>query len=145
MSTAEDLHAQVAATREKLEKLTAAVAHNEAKMQRSLRCELRLLQAEDLLALFDELTSGLRASYGLQSVSVVLSDPDHDIRHLLLAAGAPAEQIEGLLFVESLAGLAPQYVALREPWLGQFEACDHQLVFAEPGRLESIAMIPLAH
>ena len=145
MSTAEDLHAQLEATRRKLDELTAAVARNEAKMRRSQRRELRLLQAEDLLGLFDELITGLRASYGLQQVTVVLRDPDHDIRHLLLAAGAPAEAIDGLLLVESLTGLAPQYVALREPWLGAFAACDHQLIFPGSDRLASVAMLPLQH
>ena len=145
MSTAEDLHAQLEATRRKLDELTAAVARNEDKMRRSQRRELRLLQAEDLLGLFDELITGLRASYGLQHVTVVLRDPDHDIRHLLLAAGAPAEAIEGLLLVESLTGFAPQYVALREPWLGAFAGCDHQLIFPGSDKLASVAMIPLQH
>ena len=145
MSTAEDLHAQLEATRRKLDELKAAVARNEDKMRRSQRRELSLLQAEDLLGLFDELTTGLRASYGLQQVTIVLRDPDHDIRHLLLAAGAPAEAIEGLLLVESLTGFAPQYVALRDPWLGAFAGCDHQLLFPGSKGLASVAMIPLRH
>ena len=34
-----------------------------------------------------------KTSYGLPYVSVVLCDPDHDIRHLMLAAGTPAERL----------------------------------------------------
>jgi diguanylate cyclase (GGDEF)-like protein len=76
---------------------------------------------------------------------VVICDPDHDVRHLLLAAGTPADSFDGLLMVESLTGLAPQYVALRQPWLGAFAGCDHQLVFPQSSDLASVAMIPLIH
>lgn len=143
MQPARDLKAELDATRQRLDELTAEVARNESKMRRSQQRELRLLQAEDLAGLFCELTEGLRASYRLQTVSLVLSDPDHEIRHLLLAAGTPAEDFPDMFFVESLSGLAPQYVALREPWLGRYAACDHQLVFPRAGRLESVAMLPL--
>lgn len=91
------------------------------------------------------MVDGLRDSYGLEYVSVVLCDPDHDIRHLLMANGTPAERIANLLMVESLAGLAPQYVALHQPWLGSFAACDHQLICPNAADPRSIAMIPLKH
>jgi diguanylate cyclase (GGDEF)-like protein len=125
--------------------LTAEAARNEDKLRRSQQRELRLLQADDLQTLFDELTHGLQKSYGLQYVSVVLCDPDYDIRHLMLAAGAPTESIEGLVIVESMTGLAPQYVALRKPWLGPYAACDHQMTFPGSTNLRSVAMIPLRH
>jgi diguanylate cyclase (GGDEF)-like protein len=131
-------------TRE-LEELKAEVVRNDAKMHRTQQRELRLLHAEDIQTLIDELTGGLQTSYRLQQVTVVLCDPDHDVRHLLLAAGAPAAGFRGLLMVESLAGLAPQYNVLRQPWLGKFAACDHQMIFPESKDLKSIALIPLTH
>ncbi len=145
MSPAEELGAELQATRRQLEEITAEVARNEDKMRRSQRRELGLLQAEDLQSLFHELTVGLCESYGLQYVSVVLCDPDHDIRHLLLAAGSPAHDIDKLIVVESMTGRAPQYVALREPWLGPYAGCDHQLVFPGSRDIKSVAMIPLRH
>jgi len=145
MQTADDLNARLAASERQLEQLTAKVVHNEEKMRRTEERELRLLQAEDLETLLHELLDGLRASYELQQVSVVLCDPDHDMRHLLLAAGTPAEQFDGLIMVESLSGIAPQYIALRQPWLGAYAACDHQLIFPRSRGLASVAMIPLMH
>ena len=145
MSPAEELGAELQATRRQLKEITAQVARNEDKMQRSQRRELGLLQAEDLQSLFRELTVGLCDSYGLQHVSVVLCDPDHDIRHLLLAAGSPADDIDNLVVVESMTGLAPQYVALREPWLGPYARCDHQLILPDSRGIKSVAMIPLWH
>lgn len=93
----------------------------------------------------DELLNGLKSSYGLAYVSVVLCDPDHDIRHLMLAAGSPAEDFDRLLMVDSMAGLTPQHATLRSPWLGAYSACDHQLIFPRAGKLASIAIIPLLH
>ncbi len=137
------------ASREELEQqfeaLTAQVSRNEDKMRRSQQRELRLLQADDLESLLREMLLGLRASYGLEYVSVVLCDPDHDIRHLLLANGTPASNFENLVMVESLTGMAPQYAALRHPWLGAYAACDHQMLCPGARGLASIAIIPLTH
>ncbi len=143
MSEVADLETELKAARNELKRLTAQVARNEEKLRKSQGRELKLLTAPDLPGLFEELGPGLRKSYALDASSVVLRDPDHDVRHLLLAGGKPAESIEGLMLVEALTGLAPQYVALRRPWLGAYRACDHQMIlpdFVGPG---SVAMIPL--
>ncbi len=145
MMSREELEAQLDANRRQLEELTAEVARNDEKMQRTQRRELRLLQAETLDALIVALTDGLRVSYGVDYVSLVISDADHDVRHLLLANGTPAEDFSNLIMVESMSGLAPQYIALQQPWLGKFAACDHQLICPHAGEAKSIAMIPLTH
>ncbi|NNF41024.1 MAG: sensor domain-containing diguanylate cyclase [Woeseiaceae bacterium] len=143
MASVEELTAELAATRRKLEKLTAEVRSNEEKMRHTHRREMRLLQAESLDALIVAMTDGLRISYELEHVSVVLCDPDHDIRHLLIANGTPVEHFDNLLMVEAMTGLAPQYSALRQPWLGAFAPCDHQLICPAASGIQSIAIIPL--
>lgn len=145
MMSREELEAQLEATRRQLDELTAEVARNDEIMRRAQMRELGLLQAENLDGLIRALIDGLRASYGVEYVSLVVCDPDHDIRHLLLANGTPATDFPNLLVVESIAGLAPQYIALRQPWLGSFAACDHQLICPGATDARSIAMIPLAH
>lgn len=130
---------------ESADELLARIEANQEKLRCSQNRELRLLQADDLDSLLREMLDGLKASYGLPYVSVVLCDPDHDIRHLMLAAGMPAENYKRLLMVDSLTGLAPQYVALRSPWLGPYSACDHQIIFPLAEALASVAMIPLTH
>ena len=130
---------------ESADELLARIEVNDEKMRHSQQRELRLLQADDLDTLLTEMLVGLKASYDLPYVSVVLCDPDHDIRHLMLAEGAPAENYDNLLMVESLTGMAPQYVALRAPWLGAYTGSDHQMIFPGAGRLASVAMIPLMH
>jgi two-component system cell cycle response regulator len=145
MTSTEELEAQLEATRRQLEELTAEVARNDEIMRRAQLRELRLLQSENLDGLIRALIDGLRVSYGVDYVSLVVCDPDHEIRHLLLANGTPAEEFRDLLVVESIAGLAPQYIALQQPWLGSFAACDHQLICPGATNARSIAMIPLSH
>ena len=99
MQSADDLKARCAALERQLAALTSEVASNERKLRQSLQRELRLLHAENLQTLILEMTDGLRSAYGLPSVSLLLSDPDHDIRHLLIAAGTPAESFQNLVFV----------------------------------------------
>ena len=145
MSTAADWRAELERARDELRRLKTAARADKESVQRRQAFAHKLLQAPDLAALFHELGRSLRDSYGLAASSIVLCDPDYDIRHLLMAAGTPADDIPCLILVELLSGFAPQYVALRQPWFGPFCACDHQLAlpgFEGPG---SVAMIPLTY
>lgn len=142
MQIAEEQTAELDAARRQLEELTAEVARNDEKLRRSQQRELQLLQSPNLDSLFHKMTDGLRDSYRLECVSVVLSDPGHDVRHLLVTF-ADGSGIPNLHLVESLIGIAPQYVGLRRPWLGAYAACDHQLIFGKARGVASVAMIPL--
>ncbi len=141
MHIAEELEAKLKTAERQLAALTEQVRQNDEKFRSSQRRELRLLQAPDLDALLHEMTDGLRDSFELRSVSAVLRDPGHDIRRLLIAKDV--DRNPNLLLVDTLLGLAPQYIALRRPWLGPFAACDHSMIVASPAGLASIAMIPL--
>jgi diguanylate cyclase (GGDEF)-like protein len=145
MHAKKELQARLDAANRRLDELNAEVACNDDKMRRTQRREFDLLQAEDLDSLLTVLIDGLRASYGLEYVSLVLCDPDHDIRHLLIANSTPPENFSNLLITESLAGMAPQYIALHKPWLGTFTACDHQIICPNADGVKSIAMLPLKH
>jgi len=142
MQIAEEQTAELDAARRQLKELTAAVARNDEKLRRSQQRELHLLQSSNLDSLFLEMTEGLRESFGLECVSVVLSDPGHDVRHLLVTP-IDDDGVPDLHLVDSLAGIAPQYVALRKPWLGSYAACDHQLLFGHTTGIASVTMIPL--
>ena len=145
MAADRNLKDELKQARTQLKRLTREAELNSRKLRTSQQRELLLLKAEDLASLFRVMLDDLRASYKLDAVSVVLCDPDHDIRHLLLAAGHAADDFPGLLFVDSLSGLAPQYVALRKPWLGRYSAADHSLVLPASTETRSIAMLPLKH
>jgi diguanylate cyclase (GGDEF)-like protein len=149
MGSYQDLSAELTRARRQLSRLTREVARNTEILHVSQRREIDLLQASDLTAFFRQILTGLKNSYGLEAVTVVLCDPDHDVRHLLMAGGTAEADLPGLRFVESLSDLAPQYVALRKPWLGPYRRADHQLLFPQAADSAatpaSIAMLPLTH
>jgi len=105
MQPADELERKLAEAERRLDAMTAQVRQNDEKLKSSQQREIQLLQAPDLDALLHEMTEGLRQSFDLQSVSLVLRDPGHDIRHLLLATDA--DRNPDLIFVDTLAGLAP--------------------------------------
>ncbi len=129
--------------KKRLAELTAEAAHNAAILKRTQSRELMLLRAEGLSQLLREMVEGLRDSYGLDAVRVVLLDPQHEIRHLLIAGGDRPEEFRQVVFTDSLIGLAPQLTNLQRPWLGPYLGADHHLLFGGGGDLKSIALVSL--
>ncbi len=129
--------------KQRLKDLTAEAANNETILKRTQTRELTLLRADSLAQLLHAMVDGLRESYSLDAVSVVLLDPQHEIRHLLIAGGDRPEEFKQIFFVDSLVGLAPQLTALHKPWLGPFVGADHHLLFAGATNLKSTALLPL--
>ena len=129
--------------KKRLVEMTAQATHNETIMKRTQARELTLLRADSLAQLLHAMVSGLRDSYTLDAVSVVLLDPQHEVRHLLVAGGDRPEEFKHIFFVDSLVGLAPQLAALHKPWLGPFVGADHHLIFPGIANLKSAALVPL--
>jgi diguanylate cyclase (GGDEF)-like protein len=127
----------------RLAEMTAEAANNESILKRTQARELTLLGADSLAQLLRAMVEGLRESYGLDAVSVVLLDPQHEVRHLLLAGGDRPDEFKQVFFVDSLIGLAPQLAALHKPWLGPFVGADHHLLFPGAVNLKSAALVPL--
>jgi two-component system, cell cycle response regulator len=129
-------------------KAQLAVAKEEARVnegiyRRSHERHLRLLQAGSLTGLFEAMVEGLRATYELDAITLVVRDVQHEIRQLLAAEDPHAEPPAGVMFPESLEGLAPQYNHLWQPWLGPYIGSDHALVFPGRTELRSCALLPL--
>jgi diguanylate cyclase (GGDEF)-like protein len=131
-----ELRALIAALREE-------AANNERLFRKSLERELEILKAEGLPQLFEVICGGLQHSYSLDAVTLLLWDPHHELRHLLLGDHVRLEEHPDVQLVDSVIGIAPQYVSLHRPWLGPYMGCDHQLLFRAPHELRSIALIPL--
>lgn len=129
--------------KKRLKEMTAEAANNESILKRTQARELTLLRADSLAQLLRALVDGLRESYSLDAISVVLLDPQHEIRHLLLAGGDRPDEFKQIFFVDSLVGLAPQLAALHKPWLGPFVGADHRLLFPGSTNLKSAALVPL--
>src|SRR6202045_1250944 len=129
--------------KKRLKELTAEAANNETIMKRTQARELTLLRADSLAKLLRAMVEGLRQSYSFDAVSFVLLDPQHEVRHLLLAGGDRPEEFKQIFFVDSLIGLPPQLAALHKPWVGPFVGADHHLLFPGTPNLKSAALVPL--
>ena len=140
---AEDPAREIEELTKRLAEMTAEAANNEAILKRMQSRELLLLRAEKLPQLLRAMVDGLRESYGLDAISIVLLDPQHEIRHLLLAGGDRPEEFPQVLFVDTLVGLAPQLTSLSKPWLGPYAGADHHLIFPGARDLKSAALVPL--
>ena len=138
-----DAQAQIQELKRRLEELPVQAERNESILKRTLVRELSLLRADSLQQLRRAMVADLRESYALDAVSVVLLDPQHEVRHLLLSGNDRPDEFRQVVFVDSLIGLAPQLAGLHRPWLGPFIGADHQLMFAGATGLKSVALLPL--
>ena len=129
---------------ERLAALTEEVGRNDSLLRKTQERELELLRAGSLTQLFERLIVGLRTSYQLDEVALILHDPQHEIRHLLSGDGVTAGEPPGVCFVDALMTVAPQLANLERPWLGPYRKADHELlvpgIAAPPG---SLALIPM--
>lgn len=143
LMSAKDLQAEIRELRGRIAALMEEAANNEKLLRRSQERELELLKAENMAQLFDTICRGLKTSYALEAVTLVLSDPQHEIRHLLIADNVKLEDFPQVLFTDSLVGMAPQFNSFHRPWLGPYMGCDHQLLFPGVTGLKSAALLPL--
>lgn len=129
--------------RARIATLVEEAAANERLLKRNQDRELELLKAENLSQLFQTICQGLQASYGLDAVTLLLTDPQHEIRHLLIADQLSVESFPRVIFADSVNEVAPQFVSFHKPWLGPYMGCDHQLIFPDVDGVRSVALIPL--
>jgi two-component system, cell cycle response regulator len=127
----------------RLQDLTEEVSRNEALLRKTQERELELLRAGSLQQLLDRLIHGLRTSYQLDAVTLVLTDPQHEIRHLMAGDGFLVDELREVQFVDALKDVAPRLPELDRPWLGPFFKEDHELLVQGAMRSGSVALIPL--
>jgi uncharacterized protein YigA (DUF484 family) len=138
----DDHDRELALLRRQLAVLTEEARKNDEAWRRAQSREMELLEADTLDVLLERLTTGLRASYRLDVATLIVADPDHEIRRLLAPQGAP--DVRGsVLFVDAVYGVAPSIAASRRPWLGKFNRADHALLFPAAKALETVALLPL--
>jgi len=126
----------------KLADLTAAAARNDEVRRKTQERELTLLRANSLTQLIELLQSGLRKSFNLDAVTLILHDPQHEMRHLLSSEPA-SSGARGVQFVDSLFAMAPQLAMLERPWFGRFDDNDHALLLTQTRIVTSLALVPL--
>jgi diguanylate cyclase (GGDEF)-like protein len=138
-----DRDEELRALRQEIERLHAEAARNVELYRRTVERELSVLEAQSLPDLLHAVVDGLRQSFALEAVTLVVQDPQHEVRHLLLGDGYPPTQFAGVSFTDSVVALAPQMNSLARPWMGRYEPADHQLLFPGVSGLASVAILPL--
>jgi two-component system, cell cycle response regulator len=147
MATAEErvqaLEAENRRLQNRLQDLTEEVSRNEALLRKTQERELELLRASSLAQLLERLIHGLQGSYQLDAVTLVLHDPQHEIRHMMAGDGFLVEELREVQFVDALKDVAPRLPDLERPWLGPYFKDDHELLVQGAVRTGSVALIPL--
>ncbi len=128
--------------RQRLQALTDEVYRNEQVLKRFQQRELAVLNADTLPELFTVLTEGMKDSFGLRSVTLVLHDRDHELRHILLHNGMSPEDFPNIFFLDDEEEAHLTIRALRKPWLGSFFP-RHAPLFPDHDDLGSIALLPV--
>ncbi|MCU7906819.1 MAG: diguanylate cyclase [Candidatus Thiodiazotropha sp. (ex Epidulcina cf. delphinae)] len=138
-----DLNEENRILRQRLSELTQKAQDN----QETLGCfharELDLLSAESLPELWNGMTDGLKSSFEIKSILMLLCDPDHEIRHLPGNNGIDENAFPFLRFVDDMVAVNPRFSRLRSPWLGPFLTPEYDNLFCGNHRLGSIAILPL--
>ena len=140
---ARDLDHEVLTLRRRLAALLKEAVHNEKLLKKTQQRELELLKAGELPKLFEVICDRLPVSYGLEIVTLVLFDPDHEIRHLLLGSKIKLELYPNVLFLDESVELLQLFTEAPQPWLGAYSAQRHRAYFKRSGVIKSIALIPL--
>lgn len=140
---ARDLEAEVLRLRRRIAALLDEATTNERLLKKTQQRELELLKAGELPQLFEVICNRLAVSYGLELVTLVLWDPNHEIQHLLLGAQVRLEAYPRVIFVDEIAGLTRWFQPGRQPALGPYRAELHRSLFRDAAALRSVALIPL--
>lgn len=104
--------------RARLVELAAAAERNEALLAKTQERELDLLRAGSLADLLGRMVDGLREAYQLDRVTLLLNDPQHEVRHLATGEHVGHEVLAHVRHEDLLDAMALALGGLAKPWLG---------------------------
>jgi two-component system cell cycle response regulator len=114
-----------------------------ATFDRWLAWERGLLRAETLELWLERLTGSPPSGRRDDLAVLLLVDPTHELRHLVMGNHDLRTGSSPVTFVASLAGLAPHLLSLQEAWRGGYRAVDHALLFPGADGLREVMVLPL--
>ncbi len=138
-----DLQGENRMLRDQLHRLHLDAKHNQKVMVRSRERELLLLSAGDLVELLERLTTGMRSSFGLDGIRLLLLDPCSVIRDLLATqTNADTGLMLNIALCTDMGATRDLIDSLDAPWLGPWSDQQHRGLFGR--RLGgSVALLPL--
>ena len=93
-----DPEVELGRLRRQLEEMLARARDNEGVMRRLQQVELKLIQARDMRELSEALCSDYKRSFALDAVTLVLVDPEYELRRMLVDSGVEQQEIAGRIF-----------------------------------------------
>ncbi len=129
--------------RTRLRRLTETARHNEAVFRRSLAREEALLAADDLPALIEALSVGLKDAFAVDGLTLTLADSRRELRGFLLFHGIDPGALPGVRFLEAQAVARELGEPIRTR-LGAWHPHRHAHIFPASARIASLATLPLA-
>lgn len=129
--------------RRRIAALTREARSNEAAWKANQRYQMQLLDAGSVVELLRRLTAGMHEHFRLDAATLLLADPDHEIRHLLIDQGGSLDALPDVRFCDSMQAVAPQLTDTPKPWLGPYSRADHGFLFDRDNEPASVALLPL--
>lgn len=122
----------------------ARARENERSLRRFQEQELRIIGANGFRDLIDTLLFQHRKVFGLDSVALVLVDPEYEIRRALEDGKFEVRDYPDLMFVQNDLRLSAFFGGAPRPLLGKFDPAKHGLFFPLNLPLpDNVAILPL--
>lgn len=137
-----NLHEQNASLRQKLDHFMLEARRNEQKLRRFERLELQLISLNSFYDLVKALIYPDRTDFQWDSVSLMLIDPGHELRHMLEDEGARLDEHPALIFASSLNELDSDYPHSFFPSMGRYRSGRHKSLFPQ-SQPRSVTLLPL--
>lgn len=132
---------------QKLQMFMDQARENEQKMRRFHEQELNLISSRTLPDLIQSILYNYRRSFSLDAVTLVIYDPEYEIRRILEEEGIRMSDHPSLLFVTQRERLDKLFGDSLEPRLGSYDKDQHQFLFNQLSQgympLRSVALLPL--
>ncbi len=126
-----------------LRDLRSEAQRSQATLERFHARELELLSANTLAELLQVMSEGMLHSFQVDSLQLILDDPDHEIRLLLSNNGFDESAFAHLKFVDDICEINPRFRKLCNPWLGPVLRPEHDNLFQDIDHLETMAILPI--
>lgn len=142
--SAQDVHEENALLRRRLEDYVAQAHKNESKLRRFQSHELRLIGLNSLFELIQDVLYPNPAVFNWDVVTLLLLDPEYEVRRTLAEEGVDVRDHPGLMFATRDDDLDVLFPASLFPLLGPYKPRRHAPLFAPTRRSPgSIALLPL--
>jgi len=133
--------------RDKLQTFMEQARENEQKMRRFHEQELSLIGSRTLPDLIHSILYNYRRSFSLDAVTLMIFDPEYEIRRILEEEGVRMGDHPSLLFTNQRDRLLALFGDQLEPKLSSYGKEEHQFLFNQLSQgyipLRSIALLPL--